>query len=83
MIQELTEVNAVCVIGVPDPEWGEAVKAVVELVPVEELTKEKIQEAVAKRIASYKKPRAVEFTDALPRGSEGEIDRVEVKSRYG
>jgi acyl-CoA synthetase (AMP-forming)/AMP-acid ligase II len=83
VIQELAEVSGVCVIGVPDPEWGESVKAVVELVPGESITEENIRQAVASRIASFKKPRIVEFTDALPRGPEGQIDRAEVKSRYG
>jgi acyl-CoA synthetase (AMP-forming)/AMP-acid ligase II len=83
VIQELPEVSAVCIIGVPDQEWGEAVKAVVELVPGESLTMEDIRQAVANRIASFKKPRIVEFTETLPRGPEGQIDRPEVKARFG
>jgi len=83
VIHELPEVSAVCVFGVPDPEWGEAVKAVVELVPGEKLSADDIRQAVTERIASFKKPRVVDFTDSLPRGPEGEMDRVEVKARYG
>jgi acyl-CoA synthetase (AMP-forming)/AMP-acid ligase II len=83
VLQELPEVNAVCVFGVPDPEWGEAVKAVVEFIPGKSLTEEQIQQAVANRIASFKKPRIVEFTDTLPRGAEDRIDRAEVKMRFG
>ena len=83
VIQELPEVNAVCVFGVPDPEWGEAVKAVVELTPGEKLSGDDIRQAVTDRIASFKKPKVVDFTDSLPRGPDGEIDRVEVKARYG
>jgi long-chain acyl-CoA synthetase len=83
ILQELPEVSAVCVFGVPDPEWGEAVKAIVELAQGESLTEEEIRQAVANRIASFKKPRIVEFTDVLPRTPEGQIDRAEVKTRFG
>jgi acyl-CoA synthetase (AMP-forming)/AMP-acid ligase II len=38
---------------------------------------------VAERIASFKKPRHVEFVDELPRLEDGEIDRAAVKEKYG
>lgn len=83
VLQALPEINAVCVIGVPDPDWGEAVKAVIELLPGKSLTEEDVRQAVADRIASFKKPKIVNFIQALPRGPGGEIDRAEVKTRFG
>ncbi|HEY43472.1 MAG TPA: AMP-binding protein [Anaerolineae bacterium] len=83
VIRELPQVAAVSVIGVPDPKWGEAVKAVVELEPGESLTADEIIEAVAGRIASFKKPRHVDFVEELPRGPGGEIDREAVKAAHG
>ena len=83
VIQEMPEVAAVCVIGVPDPKWGEAVKAVVELVPGQTLTAEQVVAAVVSRIAAYKKPQRVDFVSKLPRQANGEIDRVAVKAAQG
>ena len=83
VIQELPQVAAACVIGVPDEKWGEAVKAVVELRPGQMLSAEQVGEAVASRIASYKKPRYVDFVDRLPRKDSGEIDRDAVKATHG
>jgi acyl-CoA synthetase (AMP-forming)/AMP-acid ligase II len=83
VIRELTQVAAVCVIGVSDKKWGEAVKAVVELASGEKLSADEVTEAVASRIASFKKPRYVDFVESLPRKSSGEIDRVAVKEAHG
>jgi long-chain acyl-CoA synthetase len=83
IIQEMPEVAAVCVIGVPDEKWGEAVKAVVELVPGEKLSEMQVSDAVSSRIAAYKKPRYVDYVAQLPRTESGEIDRTAVKSEHG
>ena len=83
VLQGLPEVAAVCVIGVPDEKWGEAVKAVIELSPGMTLSADQVSAAVVKRIASYKKPRFVQIVDVLPRSPDGKIDREAVKSAYG
>jgi acyl-CoA synthetase (AMP-forming)/AMP-acid ligase II len=82
VIRELPEVAAVCVVGVPDAKWGEAVKAVVELKAGWTLTAEQVSAAVASRIAAYKKPRYVDFVESLPRQASGDIDRDAVKAAH-
>jgi len=79
VIAELAAVQGVCVFGVPDAQWGEAVRAVVEGVGLEERD---VISHVEGRIARFKRPRVVRFTDALPRNEGGEVDREEVKKRW-
>jgi long-chain acyl-CoA synthetase len=69
-------VQDVAVIGVPDPEWGESVHAVIE--PAEGVTPSPDLEAelmafCRSRLASYKCPRSVEFRDELPRTETGKL----------
>jgi len=61
------------VIGIPDDEWGESVKAYVVLKPGAIATEEEIIETAKASLASYQKPRMVEFVEALPKASTGKI----------
>ncbi len=70
------------VIGVPDPTWGESVKAICQLETGTSLTSEEVIQFVAEHIAGFKKPRLVEFVENLPE-KEGEVDREKVKELYG
>ena len=67
--------------GVADRRWGEAVKAFVVLAPGAALSREEIVARFKGRIAGYKRPRYVEFMDALPRDPIGKLRRVELAAR--
>ncbi len=75
-------VKEVCVFGVPDPKFGEGIKAVVALNPGETLTEKDLIEFTGTLIAGYKKPRYVEFTQDFPRLENGGIDRAAVKKAF-
>ncbi|MCP9629715.1 AMP-binding protein [Rhodopseudomonas palustris] len=71
------------VIGVPDPQWSEAVKAVCVLKAGESIAAEQLAEFVASLIARYKKPKHIVFVAELPKTSAGAIDRAAVKAAHG
>ena len=72
----------VAVIGVPDDKWGEAVKAVVVMVPEQQCTAEELIAYAKERIAAYKAPKSVDFVDALPRNPSGKILKKDLRAKY-
>lgn len=70
------------VFGVPDEEWGEAVKAVVVLKPGASATAAEIIATAAEHLASYQKPRSVDFVDSLPKAPTGKILKRELRDPY-
>jgi acyl-CoA synthetase (AMP-forming)/AMP-acid ligase II len=70
------------VIGIPDEGWGEAVKAIVVLREGMTATEEDIIKFTKSRLASFKKPKSVEFVKALPRTSVGKISKKELRAPY-
>ena len=77
-------VSEVAVVGSPDEQRGQIVKAFVVLTegidPSDDLASE-LQEVVKNTLAPYKYPRAVEFVDELPRTETGKIQRVKLRER--
>ena len=75
------EVVDCAVVGAPDEERGMIVKAFVVLNPdrTREVSPEELQDFVKQAIAPYKRPRAVEFLDELPRTSTGKLQRYKLR----
>lgn len=68
-------VSQVAVVGMPDEEWGEIIRAVVVLKPGMTATEDELVELCRDNLAGYKKPRIVEFVDELPLSPVGKIMR--------
>ncbi|MBF0412230.1 MAG: AMP-binding protein [Desulfamplus sp.] len=83
VILEHPDIEETSVIGVPDPKFGEGVKAVCKKKSDSDLTAKELIEFVGSRIARYKKPGYVQFVESLPKNSDGSIDRNKVKELYG
>jgi acyl-CoA synthetase (AMP-forming)/AMP-acid ligase II len=75
-------VSEVAVIGVPDSEWGESVKAVIIPKTGRNITVKEIMDICKRNLASYKKPRSVEFLKDLPRTPSGKILKRELRKNF-
>lgn len=73
-------VKECAIIGVPDPLYGESVKACIVLKPGVELCEEDIISYCKGRMAGYKAPKMVEFLEALPKNATGKILKSELRS---
>jgi acyl-CoA synthetase (AMP-forming)/AMP-acid ligase II len=70
------------VIAVPDEQWGESVKAIVVLREGMKATEEEIIEHCKKHLASYKKPKSVDFVSELPKNPYGKVLRRKLRERH-
>jgi long-chain acyl-CoA synthetase len=73
------------VVGVPNEDWGEEIKAVVELKPGWDASPETAQSIIdfAKdKLPGFQRPRTVDFVDALPRSPAGKVLRAQVRAPY-
>lgn len=85
VISQHPKVFDVAVIGVPHDKWGEAVKAVVIPKNGEEPSEPEIIEFCKDKMASYKKPKSIDFikSDEMPRTTTGKILHRELRKKYG
>jgi fatty-acyl-CoA synthase len=75
------DVMEAAVVGVPDEEWGERLVAFVVARPGAGLTAEEVIQFCREGLADYKRPRAVEFMEALPRNPTGKVLKRELRAR--
>jgi fatty-acyl-CoA synthase len=71
------------VIGLPDPKWGEAVTAIVQLKPSQTVAAQVLTALVAEKKGSFQAPKRVEFVDAVPLTPVGKPDKKALKARFG
>jgi len=70
------------VIGVPDDQWGESVKAVIQLRPGISASADELIAFCDRRLADYKKPRTVDFVDELPRDAAGKLLKRKIREPF-
>ena len=83
VLQSHPAVDEAAVIGVPDVNWGERVRAIVVLKDGHSANEEEISEYCRQRLASFKKPESVVFTRELPRNPLGKVLKRELRGEYG
>ena len=82
VIYGFPEVFEAAVVGVPDEQWGEAVRAVVVLKPGAQLGAAELIERCGRALAGFKKPRGVDFVTELPKNPNGKVVRRLVREAY-
>jgi acyl-CoA synthetase (AMP-forming)/AMP-acid ligase II len=82
VLAEHPAVMEVAIIGVPDEQWGETVKAVVALKPDTSATEDELIAYCREHLAHYKCPRSVDVVEALPRNPTGKILKRELRRPF-
>jgi fatty-acyl-CoA synthase len=76
------DVEEVAVIGIPDARWGETVRAVVVAKDGTSPTEQDIIDFTQDKLARYKRPRSVLFTDVLPRNAAGKVLKPDLRENF-
>ena len=76
------DIQDVAVIGVPDDEFGEKVMAFVELKPGKSLGEDAVRDFASEHLASYKRPRVIEFREELPRNTMGKLLKKDLRAPF-
>ncbi|MFN2581223.1 MAG: hypothetical protein ABR498_00565, partial [Candidatus Dormibacteria bacterium] len=77
------DIKEVAAIGVQHPRWGETVRVIVVLHEGRELTETEIIEFTQGKLARYKQPKSVLFTNQLPRNPTGKVIKFELREKFG
>lgn len=80
VLAQLAQVKVAAVVGLPHPDWGEAVHAFV--VADDRLSEDVLRQQCAAHLAAYKRPKTFEFVDSIPLTRYGKIDKVALRSKY-
>jgi long-chain acyl-CoA synthetase len=80
LLANMPGVAEAAVVGAPDPEWGEIVRAIVVCSPGASIKRDAVISAVESELGSYRKPRIVDFVDALPMTPTGKVDLKELRA---
>ncbi len=84
VLHSFPKIEEAAVIGIPDEEWGEVPKAVCVLkADSKYCTTEEVMEYCRANLASYKRPRLVEFVDELPRNPMGKVLKRVLREQHG
>jgi acyl-CoA synthetase (AMP-forming)/AMP-acid ligase II len=75
-------VSEVAVIGVPDPKWGETVKALVVLKAGSQASEQELQDFCREHLAHFKCPTSIEFRDELARTATGKLQKFKLRAPY-
>ena len=81
-IDELPSVKESAVVGVPHPDFGEAVTAIVVSKPGTRPTETDILMALKRKLANFKVPKRVYFVDELPRNAMGKVQKNVLREKY-
>jgi long-chain acyl-CoA synthetase len=83
MVASHPAVLEVAVIGVPDPTWGETIRAIIALRPGAQLSEAELIEWCRARMTHFKCPTSVVFMDTLPKGGTGKVQKGALRERFG
>lgn len=83
LIDKLDGVAESAVIGIPHPDFGEAVTAVIVPAPGSSQTELGIIDAMKGQVANFKVPKSVHFVDELPRNTMGKVQKNQLRERFG
>lgn len=82
LIDELSGVSESAVIGVPHPDFGEAVVAVIVAQAGAEISAQDILSGIKDKLAQFKQPKHIEFVDSLPRNAMGKVQKKALRAVY-